>query len=70
MWEVQTYFGASDSWENVWHEDEKPLQFATKEEAEEALHDHLDSMNTAWGMGLVIDPYVDSDYRIVEVKHG
>ena len=61
MYEVQTKF--IYGWENVWMDEDKPIVFKTKEEAQAELKDNVDSWNN--------DPnttskYSYDDYRVVK----
>ena len=60
MYEVQTKF--IYGWENVWMDEDKPIVFKTKEEAQAELKDNVDSWNN--------DPnttskYSYDDYRVI-----
>ena len=61
MYEVQTKF--IYGWENVWMDEDKPIVFKTKKEAQAELKDNVDSWNN--------DPnttskYSYDDYRVVK----
>ena len=61
MYEVQTKF--IYGWENVWMDEDKPIVFKTKEEAQAELKDNVDSWNN--------DPnttskYSYDDYRVIK----
>ena len=58
-WEVQQQFGSS--WENVWQEDEKPLTFDSKGEAQR----DLDEFFLEEGDGAGYDP---DEFRVVKIK--
>jgi hypothetical protein len=55
-YEVQTRFG--NDWENCWTDDDQPLTFATRTQAQAEINDLLAEM----------PDYRADDYRIVEVK--
>ena len=60
MYEVETKF--TYGWENVWMDDDKPVVFRTKKDAQAELKDNVDSWNN--------DPnttskYSYDDYRII-----
>ena len=60
MYEVETKF--IYGWENVWMDDDKPVVFRTKKDAQAELKDNVDSWND--------DPnttskYSYDDYRII-----
>jgi hypothetical protein len=54
-------------WENVW--DFEPRTFASREEAQSALADHMTSGWESFERGTVSAPPSLDDYRIVEVPH-
>ena len=61
MYEVETKF--IYGWENVWMDDDKPVVFRTKKDAQAELKDNVDSWNN--------DPnttskYFYDDYRVVK----
>ena len=61
-YEVQTRF--IYGWENVWMDEDKPVVFKTKKEAQLELKDNVDSWNN--------DPnttskYFYEDYRVVKI---
>jgi hypothetical protein len=61
MYEVETKF--TYGWENVWMDDDKPVVFRTKKDAQAELKDNVDSWNN--------DPnttskYFYDDYRVVK----
>lgn len=63
-YEVQTWFHG-DHWENVWTDGEgAALTFETREEAEQAIRDHLHDM----GQGYIEQPETRDDFRIAEVQ--
>lgn len=63
---VETLMGSS--WENCWHEDDELLTFATREEAEAELEDHLETMHDCCATGDLSDSMSREDFRIVEVE--
>ena len=68
-YEVQTEM--LGGWENCWTDGgnhDKPLRFATREEAEDAIKDHIaDCINAVEG-GDMLDSPDPSNLRVVEVK--
>jgi len=64
-WEVQMRIGGE--WENIWTEDEKPLTFASKEEAKKELDNHFKDMEDAVKKGDMIDMDDREDFRIVRI---
>lgn len=64
-WIVETAIG--DSWENAWlDEDEKPVVFASIEEARLELREFLADQTEAAYSGHMGDFYDPEDFRIVE----
>lgn len=56
-------------WDDAdWHEDDKPLRFSTREEAEAEIESFIEDMNEAYEAGNVEEPYSREDYRVVESK--
>lgn len=67
-YEVQTYT-LCDGWTNTWQEDDAPLTFASKAEAEAALELHLVDINESFQEGHLSDGANLSDYRVVCVGY-
>lgn len=65
---VETNF-YGDKWENCWKDnDENPLLFDTREEAEQEIKDHIcDCINAVEG-GDMEDSPDPADFRIVEIN--
>lgn len=62
-YEVQTGFAGVDNWENCWHEDdESPMTFASRAEAQQALDEHFE------GLREVGIPFLKGDFRIRVVR--
>jgi hypothetical protein len=62
QWQVLLNF------ENVWHENNEPMTFATEEEAEAELIAFFKDCEEAVKMGYMDDAGYDDDYRIVRMK--
>ena len=58
-YEVQT-FTMIDGWVNCWTEDEQPLTFATEQEAQQAIEDHIADCEE-------FDIECDDEYRVAAV---
>jgi len=65
-WEVQQLFGYD--WENVWHEDDEPLTFRSKSEAQRELREFLKDVKDSVARGDMSDEYDPRDFRIVRVR--
>lgn len=65
--EVQTRF-YRETWENCWHEDEKPQFFATEAEAKTAIEDFVESTEMECAEGNLETAMTHDDFRIMEVK--
>ena len=68
-YEVQTYT-VCDGWVNCWttiheNDNETPAIYATREEAEAAITDHLADVAYAVKAGEMAEEYHRDDYRIV-----
>lgn len=66
--EVQTRF-MSGEWENVWHENEKPLFFDSREEAQTAIDEFVQSCKEECAAGNLDDAMTKEDFRIREVNY-
>ena len=55
-------------WQDCWTVDGKPMRFATEQEAEAELTQHLDDCYKAYKKGYMSNDGSDCDYRIVEVN--
>lgn len=71
MFEVQTLMG--NDWENCWsthHKDGSttPSTYATREEAQAAIDEHLQDVREAVAEGDMAEEYDPEDYRIEELK--
>lgn len=65
-YEIQT-FTLCDGFFNTWTEDDKPLTFKTRSNAELELKIHLQEMREAWELNEIDDEPNPEDYRIVEI---
>jgi hypothetical protein len=65
-YEVQTYT-LCDGWVNCWTDDnEAPVTYPTREEAEAAVTEHLEDVAAAVRAGDMAEEYRREDYRVVE----
>lgn len=64
-YEIQTQF--IYGWENVWECDGQLEYFATKQDAQNALDDFFEEVESDYFNGYIEDKYSRNDYRIVEV---
>jgi len=62
-WEVQTLCG--NSWENCWAEDDRPMTFASEEEARDALAEHLFDVEQAVRDGHMREGFDPAEFRVV-----
>lgn len=61
-------FTFCDGFVNTWTDDDQnPVTFDTKLQAEIELHEFLSDSIEAFTRGEIDAPYLESDYRIVEV---
>jgi len=59
----------SGGWENVWHDqDGLPVEFATKEEADAEIKQHLADCEEAVKAGYLECAPLRDEYRIVEIQ--
>lgn len=65
-YEIQT-FTLCDGFVNTWNENDKPLTFKTRSDAELELKIHLQDMREAWECNEIEDEPNPEDYRIMEV---
>jgi hypothetical protein len=65
-YEVHTRFG--HTWENVWTQDDAPLTFHSRIEAEREIAQHLADMKDAFARGDMSDDGSLDDFRIVQVE--
>lgn len=65
-YEIQT-FTLCDGFVNTWTEDDKPLIFKTRSDAELELKIHIQEMREAWELNEIDDEPNPEDYRIVEI---
>ena len=65
-YEIQTQF--IYGWENCWEHDGKPEYFNSVKEAQSALDDFFEEMDSAYFNGEIEDRYDRSDYRIVKLE--
>jgi len=65
-YEIQTQF--IYGWENCWEHDGKPEYFSSVKEAQSALDDFFEEMDSAYFNGEIEDRYDRSDYRIVKLE--
>ena len=65
-YEIQTQF--IYGWENCWEHDGKPEYFNSVKEAQSALDDFFEEMDSAYFNGEIEDRYDRNDYRIVKLK--
>jgi hypothetical protein len=66
VYEVQTEM--LGGWENCWTENDKPATFASREEAEAAIEEHIADCINAVQSGDMHDSPDPSSMRVVEVK--
>ena len=69
MWVVET-FTLLDGFVNTWTtgDDEKPVVYESKDEAEQALTEYLEDQHAAVDAGDMADKYPRSDFRIVDIS--
>lgn len=65
-YEIQT-FTLCDGFVNTWTEDDKPLTFKTRSDAELELKIHLQEMREAWELNEIDDEPNPENYLIVEI---
>ena len=65
-YEIQTQF--IYGWENCWEHDGKPEYFNSVKEAQSALDDFFEEMDSAYFNGEIEDRYDRNDYRIVKLE--
>jgi hypothetical protein len=62
---VETHF-YGDTWENCWTDDNgQPITFATREEAQEAINEHIADCNEAVEAGDMQGGFHPSEFRIM-----
>jgi len=66
-WEVQED-NLIGGWKNNWHEDDKPLTFKSKSEAQRELKEFLDDIKGEVARGNIDEEYDPDNYRIVPVQ--
>ena len=65
-YEVQTLF--MDTWENCWTDgDGNPVTYATREEAEQAIAEHLGEVNELVACGDMVGGYEADEFRVVGI---
>ena len=69
MWAVET-FTLLDGFVNTWTtgDDENPVVYESKDEAEQALTEYLEDQHAAVDAGDMADKYPRSDFRIVDIS--
>ena len=68
-WVVLTRI-AGDGWISCWQEDDQPLAFKTKREAQESLDAHLWAIRSASQRGLMSDTSLrEDDYMITTLSN-
>ncbi|MFZ2992413.1 MAG: hypothetical protein WA061_01745 [Microgenomates group bacterium] len=65
-WEVQQYTFC-DGWVNTWTEDDIPVTFSTRSQAEKELQEYLDEVREVAARGDMLEEYYQDDFKVVPV---